>query len=382
MTFVPGVMALSGAVDWAKIDGHLSCDDDRKRVEADLGCLQKRPRHTGLAASGDPAIAAQVLALLSDESHSHSSETPDRRDLANNAPPIETGRRIGRYAVSRLLGRGGMGDTWSAQDLELERPVALKFLRQDRDSQEEGDASSGAEKFIREAKAASALNHPNIVTVFEVVRSDGDLAIAMELVIGEGLRELCKQPQPAPRVVRMGEQIAEALAAAHAANILHRDIKPENLIVRPDGYVKVLDFGLARRLDAGTITHPGMPAGTFRYMSPEQSRGSIDEIDERTDIYALGKILNFLLAGRKVPRALDSIKRKATAADPAERYAGVSLLAADIQRFGEGNPVSAHDETLAERAARLAARYQTILALLLAYLFMRLLFLLWSMRRL
>ena len=238
------------------------------------------------AAIDDSAIAGEVLALLS--SQSSSGETPV--GVVARVAAIESGRRIGRYTVKRMLGRGGMGETWSAQDMELERTVALKFLRQAAPQD-----SSSAERFIREARAASALNHPNIVTVFEVVRSEQDLAIAMELVDGEGLRGLCGTPQPVARVLRIGEQIAEALAAAHAANILHRDIKPENLIVRSDGYVKVLDFGLARRLDAGTITHPGMPAGTFRYMSPEQSRGQ--RLTAGSDVFSLGVVLFELVAG-------------------------------------------------------------------------------------
>ena len=140
-------------------------------------------------------------------------------------------------------------------------------------------------------KAASALNHPNIVTVFEVVRWEQTVAIAMELVQDETLRASCGEAQPLLQVLSTGEQLAQALAA----NIVHRDIKPENIILRADGYLKILDFGLARRLDAETISHPGLPAGTYRYMSPEQAHGQ--KLTAASDIFSMGLVLFELAAG-------------------------------------------------------------------------------------
>jgi Tol biopolymer transport system component len=207
---------------------------------------------------------------------------------------IESGQKIGRYVVTGMLGRGGMGDAFSAEDTELGRPVVLKFLRQAGEDSGSDDAAN-SERQIHEAKAASALNHPNIVTVYEVLRTEHGTAIVMEFVAGEVLRVLCGQAQPVDKVLRVGEQMAEALAAASAANIVHRDVKPENVIVRPDGYIKILDFGLARQLDAKTISHPGLPAGSYRYMSPEQARGQ--KITGASDVFSMGTVLFELLAG-------------------------------------------------------------------------------------
>ena len=203
------------------------------------------------------------------------------------------GQTIGRYVVTGRLGQGGMGEVFAARDSELGRLVAVKLLT----------AAPGAalevDRFIQEAKAASALNHPNIVTIYEVVHATSRLAIVMELVDGVPLRELCGASLPVAlpidRVLHLGEQIARALAAAHARGIVHCDIKPENLMVRPDGFVKVMDFGLAR--DLGSITSRSFAAaGTLRYMSPEQSRG--ESPSSASDIFSLGLVLYELAAGK------------------------------------------------------------------------------------
>jgi hypothetical protein len=187
-----------------------------------------------------------------------------------------------------LLGRGGMGEVYAAQDKDLDRPVALKFLRPD------GIGDPGAvSRFVREAKAASALNHPNILTIHEVIDANADLAIAMELVDGDNLRSIPGVEQP-QRVIQIGQQIARALAAAHQAGLIHRDIKPENILVRKDGYVKIVDFGLARRVTsepAGTGV-----AGTLRYMSPEQARG--EAILPASDIFSFGLVLYEVATGQ------------------------------------------------------------------------------------
>jgi Tol biopolymer transport system component/predicted Ser/Thr protein kinase len=215
-------------------------------------------------------------------------------------PPTQTavqpGSTISHFVVTGHLGSGGMGDVYAATDTELRRPVALKFLRP-----EASMVDGAVERFIREGRTASMLNHPNIVTIYEVIRTESSLAIVMELVEGKTLREVRQEKVGIERLLDIGEQIANALAAAHAAGIIHRDIKPENIIVRPDGRVKVMDFGLARWIEAENrsgiwVSVPGLPVGTWRYMSPEQCRG--ESLTGATDIFSLGIVLHELCTGR------------------------------------------------------------------------------------
>src|SRR5262249_14532477 len=170
------------------------------------------------------------------------------------------GTVLGRFLITGFVGQGGMGRVYSAHDPDLNREVALKVIAH-------GAEPSSSERFIREAQAASALNHPNIVTVYEVIRSGPMVAIAMELVAGSSLRHFCGTAQPVGKVALWGRQIAHALAAAHARGIVHRDIKPENLMLRPDGYIKVLDFGLARPATVERADNEYI-AATLRYMAP------------------------------------------------------------------------------------------------------------------
>ncbi len=207
------------------------------------------------------------------------------------ASPVVPGQRLGRYITVALIGRGGMGEVWSAQDTDLDRFVALKFLTS------ETLVGLDPQQITREAKAASALNHHGIVTIHEVVQSGSTPAIVMELVEGKPLREVCGKPLPLPEVLAIGLQIAEALAAAHASGVIHGDIKPENIFVRPDHYVKLLDFGLARKVTTETIAQGfGPPLGTLRYMSPEQARA--EPLSPASDVFSLGLVLFELLAGR------------------------------------------------------------------------------------
>ena len=199
-----------------------------------------------------------------------------------------------------------MGEVYLADDTKLGRKVAIKFL-----NEEFSRDADKLRRFVQEAKAASALNHPNILTVYEIGEVDGKNYIAAEFIEGKTLREqfFGKESLPLGSVLHFGIQIAEALAAAHRAGIVHRDIKPENIMVRADGYVKVLDFGLAKLTEtkaAGgedrTLVHsnPGMILGTIGYMSPEQARGQA--VDARTDIWSFGVLLYELLA-RRMPFA-------------------------------------------------------------------------------
>lgn len=214
------------------------------------------------------------------------------------------GKRIGRYSISSQLGAGGMGEVFLARDTQLDRNVALKLL-----SQEFTKNEDRMRRFVQEAKTASALNHPNIIIIHEIGESNGTHFIATEYIEGETLRDLINRGNLSQeQILDIAGQVANALTAAHKAKIVHRDIKPENIMVRPDGYVKVLDFGLAKLTENSLAsnedqtkmfvrTNPGAVMGTTSYMSPEQARGASD-IDERTDIFSLGIVLYEMVAGR------------------------------------------------------------------------------------
>jgi len=210
------------------------------------------------------------------------------------------GQTLGHYRVIEKIGAGGMGEVYQAEDSQLRRLVALKFLPE----RVMGDAVA-VERFVREARAASALNHPNIVTIHEIGETGPNRFIVMEFVLGRTLRKMMVRGVDLESLARIGEQVAKALAVAHAAGIVHRDIKPDNIMVRDDGYVKVLDFGLARLVPTGSSptlgaaagdTGPGTILGTARYMSPEQARG--EPADSATDIFSLGIVLYELSTGR------------------------------------------------------------------------------------
>jgi serine/threonine protein kinase/Flp pilus assembly protein TadD len=209
---------------------------------------------------------------------------------------------VSHYEILSRIGAGAMGEVFLARDLKLGRKVAIKFLK----SNFASDAER-LERFVREARSASALNHPNIITVYEIGEMDGTHFIAVEFVDGQTLREcMAAGPMSFEDVLSIAIQTAEALTAAHQGGIVHRDIKPENIMIRRDGYVKVLDFGLAKLArktadideEAKTLamTSPGMLIGTALYMSPEQARGEV--VDARTDIFSLGVVLYEMLAGQ------------------------------------------------------------------------------------
>ncbi|MEO8576125.1 MAG: protein kinase [Gemmatimonadales bacterium] len=261
---------------------------------------------------------------------------------------IAAGAPIGRYEIVSLLSAGGMGELYRARDPELGRDLVLKLLP--RRGVFHPDA---LDRFVREARAASALNHPNIVTVYEIGESPAGHFIAMELISGRTLREIRAESPSIQTVAKIGAQAARALAVAHAAGIIHRDIKPENLMLRDDGYLKVLDFGIAQlseRSESASgndsrITQPGMVVGTMRYMSPEQAQGH--QVTPTTDVFSLGIVLYELAAGRhpfesssdmavlsaiilrdaqppsrvnsRVPEVFDSLVMRMMAKDPADR---------------------------------------------------------------
>jgi serine/threonine protein kinase/Tol biopolymer transport system component len=271
------------AAHLAKVCG----DDEQLRTEAER-LIAAHERESSFI---DSPILAEAAELSVD----------DRRESL-------VGRCIGHYQVISLLGRGGMGEVFLAEDNKLNRKVALKVLpaaftqNQDR-----------VRRFEREAKAASATNHPNILTIYEIGQAEGLRFIATEFVDGVTLRQpMQSDGMNIAESLSVAVQVASALSAAHAAGIIHRDIKPENVMVRSDGLVKVLDFGLAKLTErtaaapeadsqAETIarlsTEPGVVMGTLSYMSPEQACG--EKVDHRTDIFSLGVLLYEMIAGRR-----------------------------------------------------------------------------------
>ncbi|MDX1546172.1 MAG: protein kinase [Rhodothermales bacterium] len=263
------------------------------------------------------------------------------------AAPLE-GHTVAQYQVQEKLGGGGMGVVYRALDTTLQRPVALKFLPPHLAASPEAK-----QRFLHEAQAASALDHPNICTIHEIGQTgDDQLFIAMAFYEGETLKKkIGRGPLPVEEAVHLARQIAEALAAAHAAGIVHRDVKPANVMVTAGGRVKLLDFGLAKLEDV-TLTRAGTRLGTVSYMSPEQARG--DTVDARTDIWALGVVFYEMLAGRRpfrgegeqavlysireaapepvlalrpeVGEALSEVVDRALAKDPAARYQTMDAL--------------------------------------------------------
>jgi eukaryotic-like serine/threonine-protein kinase len=279
---------------------------------------------------------------------------------------LASGSRLGAYEILSPLGAGGMGEVYRARDARLSREVAIKVLP----SATASDPDRRA-RFEGEARAASALNHPNILTIYDIGESDGTVYIAMELVEGRTLRELLASGEPLPtkKLLDIAVQTAEGLAKAHAAGIVHRDLKPENLMISKDGFVKILDFGLAKLTEpitqAASVlptavaapTQPGTVMGTAGYMSPEQASGH--PVDFRSDQFTLGAILYEMATGQKAfhrktgaetlvaiireePEPLGQLAPKAPAPvrwiverclakDPEERYASTKDLARDLK---------------------------------------------------
>jgi serine/threonine protein kinase len=288
--------------------------------------------------------------------------------------PLPSGARLGSYELLGSIGRGGMGEVYRARDSKLGRQVAVKVLRPDFASDPER-----LRRFEQEARAASALNHPNIVHIYEIGEDAGTHFIAMELVEGRSLREiLAEAPLDGERILDLARQLADGLAKAHAAGIVHRDVKPENVMVTEDGFVKILDFGLAKLValpfasgdsEMATLarTRHGMLIGTVEYMSPEQASGK-SSVDHRSDQFSLGLIVYEMVTGKLAfqretaaqtlasiiesepppmtrfnpggPPGLDAVVARCLSKDPASRYPDTRELSMALKSLsveGGGN---------------------------------------------
>ena len=287
-------------------------------------------------------------------------------DVARSAVFLAPDTELGTFLIARLLGSGGMGEVYLARDLGLDRDVAIKVLH--------GGAMEPHHlaRFEREARAASTLSHPNVAHIYLLGETpDGRRYLAMEYVEGVPLDQCLIELLPIAQAVDIAIQMASALTAAHAAGIVHRDVKPANVIVRRDGLVKVLDFGLAKLVPSSAAPHgateslatePGTLVGTADYMSPEQARGQ--DVDARTDVWALGVVLYEMVAGRRpfvgatradvqaavlqgepapltradaaVPPELQRIVDKALRKDPGRRYQVMKDLLLDLEALRDG----------------------------------------------
>lgn len=326
----------------------LDCDPDQLSAFLNKRC------------AGNEVLRAEVDELLAAHRHGGSFIETSIANLAtsiirNGQRELLAGRTIGHYKILERIGSGGMGEVYLATDNIAARKAALKFLA----ARFTGDAER-LKRFQQEARVVAGLNHPNVLTVYEIGAHNATHYIASELIEGETLRErLARGHMQLNEAIEIAIQVTGALAAAHEAGIVHRDVKPENIMLRPDGYVKVLDFGIAKLAEQElpvTIreeealllveTHLGSVLGTVRYMSPEQARGGY--VDKRTDIWSLGVVLYEMLTGRapfkgdtpkevmtsilaaepppfandlaKAPGALQPIVSKALQKDPAQRY--------------------------------------------------------------
>jgi eukaryotic-like serine/threonine-protein kinase len=289
-----------------------------------------------------------------------------------------------KYTFIKELGRGGMGAVYLAEDRELNRLVAIKVLNTPEISEDMRN------RMVREAQIIAGLEHPGIVPVHDVgTLPDGRVFYAMKFVRGSRLDEYAAVNDSIRDRLRKFQAVCDAVAFAHANGVIHRDLKPQNIMIGSFGEVLVLDWGVAKILKKpstdftnqsvqsvdGFNTNAGTIIGTRDYMSPEQARGEIDQLDERADVYSLGAVLHFLLKDQPKPgKAAEAICLKARADAKDDRYSSASELSADIGRLLDAEPVSAYRENAFEKASRWVSKNRFLVLLVLAYLLMRIFF--------
>jgi serine/threonine protein kinase len=331
---------------------------------------EEREAFLSQACADQPELRAKVAALL--QAHSQDFETA----LTSSPEPAAAdwgddieGKVIGPYIIRRVLGRGGMGIVYLADDKRLSRPVALKALAPGLSRE-----ANNRERLRLEARAAAGLSHPGIATVYAVEEIGDELYLASEYVPGESLRALLASgPLPMPQVVSIGAQLVRALAAAHTMGVIHRDIKPENVVKTPSGAIKILDFGLARMEGASPakLTKTGVVMGTPAYMAPEQALGK--EVDFRADLFAVGLLLYELATGvnpftattitatigrivEVEPPVLSQVRNDSTPEldrivttclrkNPADRYRSTQELLADLEEVEAQMPLLRHHDS-------------------------------------
>ena len=312
------------------------------------------------------------------------------RDLVANPDFSAT-----KYRIIEELARGGMGTVYLAEDTELDRRVAIKVLTTP-------EANNDLrERMIREAQIIARLEHPGIVPVHDVgVLPDGRVFYAMKYVRGSRLDEYAAQVESIKDRLRKFQAACDAVAFAHAHGVIHRDLKPQNIMIGLFGEVLVLDWGVAKILGkrntvvsveadplllpkTGIDTSHGTIIGTRDYMSPEQARGEIDSLDERSDVYSLGAVLYFLLTNQspssarprtinpKVSKPAEAICLKAMSPEMNARYATAAEMSRDVGQLLDAEPVSAYRESVAEKVGRWAGKNRFLILLVLAYLVMR-----------
>ncbi len=308
-----------------------------------------------------------------------------------------------KYTFVKELARGGMGTVYLAEDAELNRQVAIKVLSTPELTEDL------RRRMIREAQIIARLEHPGIVPVHDVgVLPDGRVFYAMKFVRGVRLDEYAASTSSTRERLRKFQAVCDAVAFAHAHGVIHRDLKPQNIMIGSFGEVLVLDWGVAKILrdergvvesEADTLILPpadnskkeidtahGTVIGTRQYMSPEQARGEIDQLDERSDIYSLGAVFYFLLTDHaptdekprtvnpKVSKPAEAICLKAMSRDRSNRYAGAAELSTDVSRLLDAEPVSAYRENAYEKVSRWVSKNRFLVLLVLAYLLMRIFF--------